>query len=161
MPFSSCDTPRWWPPAVGVIVQCQRELHRLFSTLSGVEGVFAQEQNLPPFELHCPLMNLPLAFGTTLQSVPASVPYLHADPQLSEIWRQRLAQDAHRLKVGLVWAGSPTKRNDHTRSMPLSALAALAQVEGVSFYSLQKGEAAGQRRPPARPEADRLDRRAE
>jgi tetratricopeptide (TPR) repeat protein len=139
---------RYVPEVVGrggrVIVQCQPELHRLFHTVEGIDQIVAADQSPPPFEQHCPLMSLPLVLGTTLQTIPARVPYLRADPALCEHWRSKLAGDKHRLKVGLCWAGNPAMPGDRKRSMPLAALAALAGVPDVSFYSLQKGDAAKQ-----------------
>jgi hypothetical protein len=73
--------------------------------------------------------------------VPDAVPYLHIPPELLERWRQRFAPDS-RLKIGLVWAGSPTHVRDRYRSTSLQALAPLLDVPGTSWYSLQKGPAA-------------------
>lgn len=135
-----------------VIVQCQPELVSLLRSLQGVHQVVAFGEPLPPFDLHVPMLSLPAAFGTTLQTIPAKVPYLHAPSDLVELWRERVASGstphAPRLKVGLAWAGSPTHKDDALRSIPLAAFAPLARVKGVSFYSLQKGEAANQAKTP-------------
>jgi tetratricopeptide (TPR) repeat protein len=88
----------------------------------------------------CPMMSLPLAFGTELATIPRDVPYLHADPVAAEGWAQRIA--ARGLRVGLVWAGNPKHTRDRQRSMPLAQLDRLAHLQGVTFYSLQKGPAA-------------------
>jgi hypothetical protein len=93
---------------------------------------------LPDFDLHCPLLSLPLAFGTDIASIPADVPYLSADPERVAKWRQRLLPVTGR-RVGLVWAGNPAQREDRHRSIPLASLAPLAEIPGVSFVSLQKG----------------------
>jgi hypothetical protein len=131
-----------------VIVECHPELYRLLQTLDGVDELVVRGRPLPPFDLHCPVMSLPLAFGTTVETIPNRVPYLHADPQRSGQWRARLAGDANRLKVGLVWAGNPDVKTDSERSMRLPALAPLGQAPGVSFYSLQKGPGAAQAKDP-------------
>ena len=131
-----------------VIVACQPQVKSLLQNLEGVHQVLAGGEPLPPFDMYCPLMSLPLAFGTTLQTVPANVPYLRPKPALANLWRSRLAPrstlHAPRLKVGLAWAGNPRNRTDPFRSIPRSVLAPLAEVPGVQLYSLQKGEAAGQ-----------------
>ncbi|HVA49112.1 MAG TPA: hypothetical protein VNH11_22305 [Pirellulales bacterium] len=102
-------------------------------------------------------MSLPLAFGTTPETIPASVPYLRAEPADIERWRERLAREPAGPKVGLVWAGRSTHKNDHNRSISLSLLAPLAAVPGVHFYSLQKGGPSSQAKMfPAR-RADRPD----
>jgi hypothetical protein len=101
------------------------------------------------FDFQAPLMCLPRMLGTTLETVPADVPYLAADPEAAARWAARLsAYDGP--KVGLVWAGAPRKHApvsnaiDRRRSMALGQLAPLAGVAGVRFFSLQLGEAAGQ-----------------
>ncbi len=142
-----------------VILEVQRPLLRLLGTLDGVGRIVARGDPLPPFDLHCPLLSLPRAFGTRLETIPAAVPYLRADPALEASWRTRLSPDSrfpkNHLKVGLVWAGhAPTTdvdaiAVDRRRSLRLSQLAPLARVPGVCFYSLQKdGEAAAQARTP-------------
>jgi len=94
----------------------------------------------PPFDAYCPLPSLPGIFRTTLDSIPASIPYLCAEPALKEKWRERLAAEApptSRL-VGLAWAGNPAHLNDRNRSIPPSALSALSRVPNVRFVCLQK-----------------------
>lgn len=89
----------------------------------------------PPHDVQCPLMSLPRVFGTRLETVPAVVPYLRADPERAARARTRLGPD---FNVGLVWAGSPTQANDINRSLPLEALRPLLAVPGVRFFSVQK-----------------------
>jgi len=91
---------------------------------------------LPPFDLHCPLMSLPLAFKSTLETVPAATPYLCAPSERIEKWRLRLTGEG--LKVGLVWSGSATHKNDHNRSIALSKLAPLFGDQRIQFISLQR-----------------------
>ncbi len=108
----------------------------------GASDIVASGERLPHFDVHCPLMSLPHAFGTILETVPACVPYLHADAARTAAWRARLPQD--RLLVGLVWAGSPHRDEfeahlrDRRRSLPVDCLAGLAHLTGVQFVSLQK-----------------------
>ncbi|HTC99624.1 MAG TPA: tetratricopeptide repeat protein [Bradyrhizobium sp.] len=89
------------------------------------------------FDLHCGISSLPLAFGTTLDTIPAHVPYLPA-PAAARVqaWEQRLGPH-HRLRVGLVWSGNPQHGDDHKRSIPLRALSPLLGLD-ASFVSLQK-----------------------
>src|SRR6185437_5416387 len=98
---------------------------------------------VPSFDLHCPLMSLPLALGTTMQSIPGNVPYLRAEPARVEKWQTRLGpRDGHR-RVGLCWAGSAEHADDRDRSITLAQFAPLAR-DGVTFFSLQKGPPAMQ-----------------
>jgi hypothetical protein len=92
---------------------------------------------LPPFDVHCPLLSLPLIFGTTLENVPSGVPYLHADPEAVARWRARIGGDKPR--VGIVWAGNPTQTGDRFRSPRLAAVLPLFDSPGVTFVGLQVG----------------------
>jgi Flp pilus assembly protein TadD len=141
------------------ILQVQAPLVRLLSTLPriaepgiaepGIAKIVAWGDSLPPFDLHCPLLSLPRAFGTTLDTIPATTPYLTADPVLAAAWRERLACLVG-LRVGLVWAGSSRSEYpalaavDRRRSIALDTMAPLGETPGVSLISLQKGEPAAQ-----------------
>ena len=126
------------------------------STLAGlcrrVEGTTIVQHGgeTPDYDYHCPFISLPRAFSATPDAMGAPVPYLKADPIKVLQWKKILHSD-RKLRVGLVWAGGARPENtgaqmvDRQRSMPLSALAPLADLEGISFYSLQKDEPALQR----------------
>jgi tetratricopeptide (TPR) repeat protein len=124
-----------------IVLEVPRPLVRLLSGLPGPESIAAAGEALPPFDLHCPLLSLPLAFGTTLATIPAELPCLSADPALAESWRRRLAA-LEGLRVGLVWAGNPDQADDGRRSIDPARLAAFADLPGIAFVSLQKGGAA-------------------
>ena len=126
-----------------VILVCQPPLIRLLTRSLGIEQLLAQGDPLPEFDLHVPLLSLPGLLGTNLESVPADVPYLEAEPQLVAAWRQRLGSYPG-FKIGIVWQGNPDQRMDRFRSAPLSQLAPLARVPGVHLLSLQKGPGAEQ-----------------
>ncbi|MGH6802997.1 MAG: tetratricopeptide repeat protein [Methyloceanibacter sp.] len=107
--------------------------------VEGLEGIAKVTTQLLPrehFDLQCPLLSLPLAFGTTLETIPAEVPYLHASANKIEHWHRRLGAST-RPRVGIVWSGRLTHKNDHNRSIPLSALIPLTEA-GVELVSLQK-----------------------
>lgn len=124
-----------------VWVACLPDLKALLSRTPGLAGVVAYDDPLPDFDICSPLLSLPLVFGTTLQSVPASLPYVFPDPDKVRAWAQRLSADTG-VRVGLVWSSGPKS----TRSIALSTLAPLGEVPGVSLYSLQRG-APGQEIP--------------
>ncbi len=94
--------------------------------------------DIPSFDRQIPLGSLPGVLGTTLATIPATVPYLHPDQALCEAWRRQLSS-LPGLKVGLAWQGNPAFPGDRFRSFPLSHFERLALVPGVSFVSLQKG----------------------
>ena len=120
-----------------VLVECQPELKRLLHTAPGVSGTFARGEALPPFDTHNLLLSLPLIFGTRLDTIPSQVPYLTADPALSEKWASAIAGAPAVLNVGLAWAGSETHPNNRNRSMSPGELAPLAVVPGIRFHGLQ------------------------
>ncbi len=122
-----------------VIMEVQASLVRLLAGLPGVDQVLGQGEALPPFDLQCLTMSLPLALGTTLQTIPSATAYLHADAAAVELWRSRIAAMPGRGKrIGLAWAGSPTKLADHERSLPPALLTPLLGLPGLHFFSLQK-----------------------
>ncbi len=119
-----------------VIVLVPEALASVAATVPGVDAVVVEGGELPAFDLHCPFMSLPLAFRTTLATVPAEVPYLFAPAREQAAWRTRLRAD-DRPRVGLVWSGSTTHRNDRHRSIALEMLLPSLSVN-VEFISLQK-----------------------
>jgi tetratricopeptide (TPR) repeat protein len=136
-----------------VILEVQPQLKSLLSGIAGASMVVARGEALPAFDLHCPLMSLPHAFATALDSIPANVPYLAAEPARIAHFAGRLAEAPGR-KIGLVWAGESRKHDpkanviDARRSISLAQFAPLATLGGVTFVSLQKGAPAAQALTP-------------
>jgi tetratricopeptide (TPR) repeat protein len=136
-----------------VVLEVSAPLRRLLAGLAGAPRVVLAGDALPRFDAWIPMLSLPHAFRSTLETIPASIPYLYADPERSAVWRRRLAALPGR-KVGLVWAGSSRPDNlganaiDRRRSMPLRHFAPLAAIPGICLISLQKGEPAAQARTP-------------
>lgn len=147
-----------------VLLLVPEPLRRLMQTVAGVDQVFSVGEPLPTFDFSCPMLSLPNRLNTQGDSIPGGQPYVTADAQQVRQWATRLAQDTVQrpLRVGLAWAGNPRRDSgdinviltDARRSLRLSQLAALASVDGVIFYSLQKGEPAAQAKHP--PQAMRL-----
>jgi tetratricopeptide (TPR) repeat protein len=121
-----------------VIVLCQPELKRLFENQLQIEKVIAEGESLPAYDVHCPLLTLPLIFRTTLESIPNNVPYIKPDPSLASKWADRLSPLRPARTIGIAWAGNPRHANDDQRSIPPELLGPLAQVPGVRWVSLQK-----------------------
>lgn len=129
-----------------LVLECQPPLERLFRrSLVAAEGpvaeVLPKGEALPPFDRHIPLMSLPHRLGTTPSTIPATVPYLRADPEDVDRWKVRLdgiaPRGAVRSRVGLVWAGNRKHENDAKRSMPAAALAPLLAIPDIRFFALQ------------------------
>lgn len=110
----------------------------LLSGLAGVDQCLPLSAGrLPNFDLHCPLSNLPLIFGTTIDTIPASTSYLpRPAAERLDVWEKRLGPRS-RPRVGLVWSGSIEHRNDHNRSIPLQMLTRVLDAD-ATFVSLQK-----------------------
>jgi Flp pilus assembly protein TadD len=144
-----------------VIMQVQPPLVRLLQGMMGVDNVIGQNEAPPPFDFHCPLLSLPLAVGTNLNTIPATIPYLSPDKILCATWRDRVLQtEAGGLRVGLAWAGNSRKEIpeaaavDQRRSIGLEKLSPLLKVSGATFFSLQKDHPAG----PAFPVIDLMSK---
>lgn len=129
-----------------VIFECPAELFELFRSLAGVAQLIVRGSPLPHYDLHCPLMSLPRALKTRLESIPGNVPYLAANPHRIAVWKSTVTDSQNRLKVGLAWAGRPTHTSDRIRSIDLSQFAPLVGC-GAIFHSLQKVPRTA--RPPA------------
>ena len=106
-----------------VVAEIPASLLPLLRTLSSTESVtwVASGDTLPPFDVHCPLLSLPLAFETELHTIPTSTAYLHADDERLAHWKARLGKKKKK-RIGLVWSGGAGHHNDHNRSLPLSDL---------------------------------------
>ena len=127
-----------------MVVECPEPLLTLFRSLEGVEAVVLDGEKLPPCDYQIPMLTLPMAFGTVLETIPVAVPYLHAAPELRQKWRGLLGEKSGALRVGLVWAGSPSHPEDRSRSISLRQLLPLFEVPNVEFFSLQIGPGATQ-----------------
>jgi tetratricopeptide (TPR) repeat protein len=130
-----------------VILEVPRELSSLLANLDGLSKVVARGEPLPPFDYHSALMSLPLAFQTSLSTIPAQTPYIVSDSTKKRFWQGKLGLWT-KPRVGVVWSGGFRANQPELwalhqrRNVPLATLTAL-QSESIAFYSLQKGEPAG------------------
>jgi tetratricopeptide (TPR) repeat protein len=119
-----------------VILEVQEPLRELMSSLAGTTQILATDSPPPEFDVQCPLLSLPLVFGTRLETIPAAVPYLRASSQAVIDWEARLGAK-RRPRVGLAWAGRTDTRERWYRSIAFNALLSLFDVD-ATFVSLQK-----------------------
>jgi tetratricopeptide (TPR) repeat protein len=121
-----------------VLLDAPLTLHRLLGRMPGIEI-------LPPgghqvfYQMQCPLLSLPRALGTTLETIPAEVPYLSVPDEAVTAWRARLGAVKQR-RVAIVWAGNPLHPNDFRRSIRFPELLPLFEVPDIAWYSLQLGD---------------------
>jgi tetratricopeptide (TPR) repeat protein len=119
-----------------VILEVDDPLRELVTTLPGAVRVISRGNPLPGFDFQCPLLSLPLAFGTRQETIPSVTPYLRPAVQASKNWEARLGPTS-RSRIGLVWSGNPTHKKDQERSISLRSLVPLLGIS-ATFVSLQK-----------------------
>lgn len=137
-----------------VIVHMPAEMVELMKLVPGVSQVVGPADQMPAFDTYRALMSVPLVLKVTPNSVPTNIPYFQPDESRRTQWKDRLAQYSEGKRIGIVWSGRPTHRDDARRSIALRELAPLAAIEGIQLISLQKGAAVEQLRSV--PFADRI-----
>ena len=119
-----------------VVFAPQQRLKRLMQGLTPKVELIDEGSAPAQYDLQMPLLSAPLAFGTAPDTVPAQVPYLHAEPALVEKWAARIGKEG--LRIGVCWTGSLHRVLGVDRSFPLAAMAPIAALPGVRLISLQK-----------------------
>ena len=119
-----------------VILEVHPDQIQLLASLEGPSQLIGRGEPMPGFDFHCPLMSLPLAFGTTLDSIPSAGRYLRSDPAKLAVWQTRLGERM-RPRIGLMWSGNPRHQNDHQRSFALADLIDHLPPH-CQYFSLQK-----------------------
>ena len=123
-----------------VVLAAHAALGRLLASHPDLDELFilGSAEEWPRCDFFLPLLSAPGVLGTDASTIPGEVPYLWADPALSEQWRKELAE-IEGFKIGIVWQGSRDFHQDRWRSIPLADFAPLAGLPGVRLISLQKG----------------------
>ena len=119
-----------------VVLSVYEPLRRLLRGLSPNIQTLGERDKPEDFDFHCPLLSLPLAFRTTLDTVPRSPRYLAAEPERVARWQQRLG--THGFRIGICWQGNPRNAGEVGRSPPVAMFARLSALPGVRLISLQK-----------------------
>jgi hypothetical protein len=140
-----------------VLALCQAPLLKLVARCNGIDMACDGKSFEPSFDVHASLLSLPAIFGTTLETLPAQVPYLVTDKLLVDHWGAELArataadngdravtasgsghsERARPFRIGIVWQGNPAHSNDRWRSFRLAHFAPLAELPGIQLISLQ------------------------
>ena len=116
-----------------IVFECRQPLLGLMGGLAGIDQLVEAGMPLPAFDMHAPLLSLPHILGTRLDTIPANVPYLRADPAGLAHWRAR--RDS-RFTVGLIWAGN--RKPDPSRTIGLAAMLPLLDTANIRFVALQR-----------------------
>jgi hypothetical protein len=124
-----------------VILEVHASLVALLTGVPGVDRVSAFGERLPAFDVQCPAMSLPMAFETTLETIPKAVPYLSADPGRIAHWQGRLA-DRPGPRIGVAWRGNPQQSENKRRSVTAEQMAACFEGTGATLVCLQKDRTA-------------------
>jgi len=125
-----------------VLVLLRKSMREIVDGIEGVDEVHQLGDALPTVDFEIPVMSLPRIFGTTIETIPAKVPYIPLNSDRVEHWRRTLSPYRGQLNVGIAWNGDPIGLRNPYKSIPIRMLAHLAGVSGVRFFSLQKGDAA-------------------
>ena len=132
--------------AEAIAIGCGKEVGQLIRQIAPAATIFQKWDECPPYAAYAALSGLPRLAGTRLDTIPAPVPYLRADPAKVVAWGERLAALSPRgfRRVGLVWAGRPAHNNDRNRSTSVTTYKPLFDLPGIAFVALQKGPATPQ-----------------
>jgi tetratricopeptide (TPR) repeat protein len=128
-----------------VLLECQPPLVQIMKSCPGIDHILTPNDPVPSFDVQSPLLSLPAIMKTTLATVPAPIPYLSAQPALTEHWQRELSPFSG-FKIGIVWQGDPKKSlpvedraERRRRFIPLACFERLAHLPGIRLFSLQKG----------------------
>jgi tetratricopeptide (TPR) repeat protein len=124
-----------------VVVVCPRALFPLLEGTAGIDLLIPEGESLPDVDVYATLMSLPGLLKTTLNTIPARIPYVSADPDRIAGWRAKL-EPIEGFRIGIAWRGSPKHGRDRQRSFNLERFERLAAIDGVRLISLQKGKGA-------------------
>ena len=113
-----------------------RRLFRLFEPLASSIELLSSVPAGRQFDFHCKLLSLPGLFDTRMDTIPAAVPYLFAEPARVAKWAARIGD--HGYRIGISWKGNPSRTIDAGRSVPLAEFATIGRLPGVRLISLQK-----------------------
>jgi hypothetical protein len=122
----------------------------LLATVPGVALTVSDRNNLPDYDFHLPLLSLPGLLHTTVDAIPADVPYVSVAPERRAAARKLIDASPRRLNVGIAWTGNPANPSNRIRSCPLAALDPLFEVDGIAWHSLQQGRTSADFTPAAR-----------
>ena len=118
-----------------VVLEVQSPLVPLMRDLADI--VIVARDPVPAYDFRCPLLSLPLAFGTELATIPVQIPYLRTDPARRAVWSERLGPRT-RKRVGIAWSGAPDHPEDAIRSIPAVLFLPPLMAAGVELHVIQK-----------------------
>lgn len=125
-----------------VVVYCPQSLERLMKSVPGVSEVATWNEPIPHHDVYVPMMSLPYAFKTEMDTIPANVPYLFAQADDMKAWKKKLAH-LKGPKIGLVWSGNPANQRERIRSIPAAAVMEMVNSCEADFICMTKDRPSG------------------
>ena len=119
-----------------IYLEVEKPLIRIMRALLPASCIFEKNADLPDFDFHCPMMSLPLAFKTKIETIPGKTPYLSACDSHKRLWKNRLGAKT-KPRIGIVWQGNPAHENDIKRSIALETVINYLSHD-FEWFSLQK-----------------------
>ena len=119
-------------------MELPKKLIALLSRLDGIDGLIVRESPIPEYDFYSPLLSLPLAFRTNLETIPSEVPYLSVDQNLILKWKNYIGNKG--FKIGISWQGNKSSEADKGRSFSVNLFENLSKIKDVRLISLQKGD---------------------
>ena len=118
-----------------IILEVTKSFYRLVSSQDKEINIIGPNNKIPKFDFYCPIMSLPHAFKTDILTIPNKCPYLFLNEIKTEMEKDNSKKN--KLKIGVCWAGNPSHKNNHNRSMSIPDMSKLFSLP-FEFHSLQK-----------------------
>ena len=120
-----------------VFLEVEKPLVTLLSHMEGIDRIIEKGSALPELDFHCPLLSLPLAFKTTLHSIPCEIPYIKSDEIQVSQWQKKLGPK-QKLRIGIAWSSHSSFKKDTQRSLLFEQLLTALPLDSFEFICLQK-----------------------
>jgi tetratricopeptide (TPR) repeat protein len=121
-----------------VIFEGQAAARHVLARTPGIDEYISRDEKLPQYDFYAPVLSLPGLLETSLDNIPAPIPYIFTDPDIGARWKPRV-QALGKVRVGIVWQGNPRYGSDNRRSARLEHFQLLGKIEHVALVSLQRG----------------------
>lgn len=118
------------------ILQVDKKLVQLFKELNLNDHIYSNNEKLPDFDIHCPLLSLPFKFSTTIESIPLNNKYFFVNKERINKWKKTF--DNKFINIGINWQASPNPDFDKGRSFKLKYFSEISKIDKINLYSLQK-----------------------
>ncbi|CAM2163182.1 hypothetical protein BC2230_120096 [Burkholderia cepacia] len=119
-----------------VTIAVPTSLASLTRSVAPGANIISVGDTVPPYDCYIPFMSLPYAFGTTLETIPRTMPYITVTKSETDRWSEKLSLLQPPL-IGIVWKGEPKNPRAKHRDIPAAKLTPFGELP-VNFISLQR-----------------------